>query len=363
MSTFPNRLDKYLGIRWLQSIGIVWLVLGSVAVLIDAIEKLRIVSKFDDAPSNIFWHLLLLHAPSLLLTLWPLVVLLGTLLCFSQLARTSEMVALRASGLSARRFLCAPAFAVVLSSIALVMFVQPVSATFLKKHETLQQIYGEQSNSLTITQDGSLMLRSVLAGGGYRLIRANGQPPILSNVQILEFSADSTLTARYDATSGNLDAGQWYLTDVQVYAVGKPVRQEESVVLEAELDPRTLSETLTDPSLLAWHEIPNMIKRLQRAGFSILAYQLQFQQLLALPWFALALFVLAAPFVLTFGRHSKPGMLLLAGIATGFGFYLLSQIIGTLALSGQLNAKLAAWTPTLIAAMLAAALLLWHREE
>ncbi len=62
-------------------------------------------------------------------------------------------------------------------------------------------------------------------------------------------------------------------------------------------------------------------------------------------------------------RRGGIGNLLLIGLTSGFGFYLFSNIIGAYGLSGRLNIALAAWTPTLIAALIGLALLLHFGEE
>jgi lipopolysaccharide export system permease protein len=70
--------------------------------------------------------------PDLLLQVLPFAILLGTLVWLNQLNRRQELVALRASGLPARRFVLAPLLMCGLLGVTALLVVNPVAATMLK---------------------------------------------------------------------------------------------------------------------------------------------------------------------------------------------------------------------------------------
>ncbi len=95
-------------------------VLGMLAALsvlfsmFDFVELLRRSVTRPEATLGILSQIALLHIPWMGLQLLPFAILLGGINCFWRLARTSELVVIRATGLSAWQFLSAPVAAAVL---------------------------------------------------------------------------------------------------------------------------------------------------------------------------------------------------------------------------------------------------------
>ena len=65
---------------------------------------------------------------------------------------------------------------------------------------------------------------------------------------------------------------------------------------------------------------------------------------------------------LQIARLSGAGLLITVGLATGFVFYILSDVVFAIGLSGRLPAILAAWTPAGVAVLLGLSTLL-HLED
>ena len=100
-------LNFYLARRFLRSFGGLLLVFLLMSMLIDLVEHLRRLSSTSATFAQVA-ELALLNAPQGIYTILPLVMILSTVALFLGLARSSEMVVIRAAGRSALRALVSP---------------------------------------------------------------------------------------------------------------------------------------------------------------------------------------------------------------------------------------------------------------
>ena len=100
-------LHLYIARRFVLSLGIITVLLLTFILLLDMIDQTR---KFSDigVPFGQRLGLTLLNAPATLNQILPLIMILGTVALFVALARSSELVVMRAAGRSALRGLAAP---------------------------------------------------------------------------------------------------------------------------------------------------------------------------------------------------------------------------------------------------------------
>ncbi len=75
----------------------------------------------------------LLQAPEVLYQVFPLVLMLASLVTFLRFARTSELVVMRASGISALRLIAVPVVAAILLGVVFVAVVNPFVAASIKR--------------------------------------------------------------------------------------------------------------------------------------------------------------------------------------------------------------------------------------
>ena len=97
-------------------------------------------------------------------------------------------------------------------------------------------------------------------------------------------------------------------------------------------------------------------------GFSAREHRLYWHGLLALPLLLSAMLLIGTTSSLRLVRRGGTGLLITAGLVTGFTFYILSDIVFAIGLSGRLPAILAAWIPAGVAVLLGLTTLL-HLED
>lgn len=366
---YAPTLGWYLASRWMGTLLLTLLALSTFIYLIDLIELLRQLSGKNTSGGQAAL-MTLAKVPDLLIQLLPFAILLGTLVWLNQLNRRQELVALRASGLPARRFVLGPLLACAFVGAVTLFVINPVSATLLKRYE---RWYGEVfPNSVKglVTSGGSIWLRQDeldpnQASKTYfiygRNVSANGQN--LGQATVFVFNDQGDFIARLDAGQATLEPKQWRLHNVFLLSPQKQIVHEDVVTLPTTLTAEQIQASFNQPGTLSVWELGSFIKVLEQSGFPTSRHAMAYQRLLALPILGMTMLLLAVPFGLRFTRHQGLATVIVAGLGLGFGFYLFGNIAAAYGLAGRLDVILAAWLPACMAILLAAALLIHLREE
>ncbi len=342
--------------------------------LFDFIELLRRAATRPDAGFALVAQIAGLRLPFVAMQLLPFAVLLGGLLAFWRLSRSSELVVARAAGVSAWGFLSGPVAVALLFGLLGTFGVSPLSSAMLARAERLDNAYLRNASGLTALAGGRLWLRQADRGleeGGQAIL--SGRPLsdrrpaaaasfAMTDVSLWRLSASDRPLARIEAPRARLVPGQWVLEDAVVFNADRSAGPRQAVLFPTELTPDRIENSFASPDTLSFWALPGFIRVLEAAGFSAVRHRLHFQTLLSLPVLAAAMALLAAGFSMRSARRGGVARMLAAGIAAGFALFVLDRIAGEFGEAGTLPVALAAWAPTLAGLLIALALLL-HLEE
>lgn len=362
-------LSLYIARRFLGSVGRVFLAFLVILMLIDMIEQLR---RFSDAGLGLAGaaRLSLLSVPETLYRILPLILILGAIANFLGLARSSELVVVRAAGRSALRFLVTPLVVSVALGLLAVAFFNPLVAATSKAYDDARAELTQGGRSVLSVADTGLWLRQGSPEGQtvIQAARTNLDGTELFGVTFLGFDQDGRPTRRIEAETAKLIAGAWELTGTKTWdlTAANPevtaVKAAGPVALPSDLTPERIRDSFGTPSAIGFWDLPDYIADLERAGFSARAYKLWYQMELALPMLMAAMVLVAAGFTMRHVRFGGTGRMVLFALLAGFGFYFLRNFAQALGDSGQIPILLAAWSPPVAAVMLSLGLLL-HLEE
>lgn len=366
---YSPTLGWYLAGRWTGTLLLTLIALSSFIYLIDLIELLRQLSG-KNIPAGQAALMALAKLPDMLIQLLPFAVLLGTLVWLNQLNRRQELVAMRASGLPARRFILGPLLACAFAGVITLVVINPISATLLKRYERWYGSVFPNTVKGLVTSGGGIWLRQdeldpAQSHKTYFIyghsVSSNGQN--LGQASVFVFNEQGDFMARLDAGQAVLHSGEWLLNNVFLLSPQKQIVHEDVVTLPTTLTAQQIQASFNPPGTLSVWELSAFIKVLEQSGFPVGRHAMAYQRLLALPILAMAMLMLAVPFGLRFTRNQGLATVILAGLGLGFGFYLFGNVVATYGLSGRLDVVLAAWLPAGMALLLAAALLIHLREE
>jgi lipopolysaccharide export system permease protein len=362
-------LNLYIARRFLGTVGRVFLIFFAILFLIDMIEQLR---RFSDAGIGLSGaaEMSLLSVPETLYRILPLIMVMGAIANFLGLARSSELVVVRAAGRSGLHFLMTPLLVSVALGLLAVALFNPLVAATSKAYDDKRSALSQGASSVLSVADTGLWLRQGSEDGQtvIQAARSNLDGTELFGVTFIGFGVDGTPGKRVEAETARLVEGAWELTGTKTWDLASPNPELTAVVdpgpvaLPSDLTPERIRDSFGTPSAIAFWDLPGYIADLERAGFSAQAYKLWYQMELALPLLMAAMVLVAAGFTMRHVRFGGTGRMVLYALLAGFGFFFLRNFAQALGDSGQIPVPLAAWSPPVAAVMLSLGLLL-HLED
>jgi lipopolysaccharide export system permease protein len=361
--TWSLTLMAYLARRFIGSVLTVFGAFVALALSLDLADLFSRTTQ-KSIPASIVLSMSLLKLPDIAQKLLPFAVLLGSVLAFSKLSRSHEMVATRAAGVSAWQFLTPPLFVAIWLGVLTMTLFSPMSSAFLTEYTRLEARYIRgQASALAVSPTG-LWLRQGDASGQavVHALRVTEQGVHLEDVMVLLYQGQDQFSGRIDAASADLVNGQWHLKDAWVSGTSGQPEHRATYDLETELTPAQIQESFASPDTISFWDLPRFIANAENAGFSALRHRLYWYSLLALPVLYSAMVFMAASFSLRMVRLGGVSRLVLAATLSGIAVYFLGEMTRALGQSGILPTPLAAVAPA-AAAILLGMTLLFHEED
>lgn len=362
--TLSWTLSKYICWHFFLCIMLALGGLLAITSLVDVVELLRRSSGRQNIPLGVIIQLAALRIPYMAERLMPYAVLIGSMLALTRLTRSHELIVTRAAGISVWQFL-APAMALVLSiGVGVATVFNPFSAALLMRFEQLEGKYFSSAPSLLSISPSGLWLRQIEHNSdtvGEHIIytmRISQTNMEFSNIIVFTFDKSQKFIGRLDAKQAVLEEGRLRLSDVVRSVPGKPAETMNEVVLSTSLTLNHIQDSFASPESMSFWHLPSFIEMLENAGFSALRHRLYWHSLLASPFLMVGTVLVAAVFSLRLPRRGKIGILVVAGIVTGFILHFLTDVVQAFGAGGSLPVALAAWAPAFVAIMLGAAMLL-----
>lgn len=363
-------LDLYIARRFCLSFLKVLSVFMGILILIDMIDQIRRFSDTGIGTGDALM-LALLNVPRTLYRILPLVMVMAAISLFLGLAKSSELVVVRASGRAGLRFLLAPVLAALMIGMFSVAVFNPLVAATSKEYTRQSALQAGATGSaiLSVSPEG-LWLRQGDAEG-QTVIHAASMTPEgteLTAVTLHLFAPDGALRGRIEAAKARLQPGEWVLEAAKTWDLTAENPEataslaEGDISLPTEMTPAKLSEGLGRPDAVAFWDLPKQALALERAGFSARSLRLGYLMELALPLLLAAMVLVAAGFTMRHARFGKTGQMVLYALMGGFLIFFLRNFAQVLGENGQIPLAFAAWSPPVAAILMALSLLL-HLED
>ncbi|HUZ13799.1 MAG TPA: LptF/LptG family permease [Caulobacteraceae bacterium] len=362
-----GRLQAYVLTRTLAGLGVAMAVVSSVVMLICFVELSRTFGGRADVGFARLVELMALQSPAIILLLLPFVFLFGTMGAFVALNRRSELVAMRAAGVSAWRFIFPAAGMAFLLGILSVTVLNPIAAGLNGRFEDIKTAISEGRGAAAPSdiwlRQGDEHTQVVIHATAHDMhggvVRLHHVSLFLQNVTAngaLQFSR------RIEASEATLEPGFWRLSNVREATPGEGSVSSETLSIPSSLDRRTAMERFAARDAVGFWRLPETIRRADAAGFSSAPYRLRLQQLMATPLLFAGMSALAAAFSLRLMRLGGLAGLAGAGVALGFVIFFFDRLCGALGAAEVVPPVLAAWAPPAVA-LLAGLTLLCYTED
>jgi lipopolysaccharide export system permease protein len=362
-------LARYILRGFLRATLGVFLIIMLVILLFTSVENMRRFADTDAATGDVL-RVTLLQSPEVLYQVFPLVLMLASLNTFLRFARTSELVVMRASGISALQLISIPVVAAMAIGVLFVGVVNPFVAASIKRGLALEDEFRSSGSSLLSFSPEGVWLRQADPDGQtvIQAARTNADGTILSRVRMHRFDNDRMLYARLEAPAARLTPGAWLLenaTEWRLHSDGRFERIGDGgrrISLPTTLTSDEILESFAPPETVGFWDLGRFIAQMEDSGFSGQRHRLFLQSELAKPALYAAMVLIGAAFALRPSRFGQTGVMVVLAVLAGFALYFLKDFAESLGGGGQIPLLVAAWTPPVAAILLAVSLLL-HLED
>jgi LPS export ABC transporter permease LptG len=349
-------------------------VLLSAAALLGVFYITALVENSDKVfKGTASWSMLLEYyryaTPQWIYFVLPVAVLLGTLVTIAILTKDSELVVMKACGISLYR-VALPMFvtAAVVGGLLFALEETILGPSFRRAEELKYLMRGGSPDELDL-----LHQRWLVGSRGeiYHYAWFHPRNRQISGLSIYEFSEGMQRITR----RSYIDLATWNQGDeedpLDQWQVLRGWTREidqagEVTFVPFEADTRRL-ETASyfgteqpDPRFMGYSALRDYTKVMAAGGFDVVQYQVALARKLAFPFVTIVMTLLAVPFAVTIGRSGAMGGIGV-GIALAITYWTVISVFAALGVGGALSPVVAAWAPNLLFGSAAAYLLLTVR--
>jgi len=364
---FPLILDDYVLRSFVGSFLLVEISFVMLSLIFSLFELLSDIIR-NHAQLEVVGEYLLNLTPSMIYTITPLSVLIAVLVTVGTLNRSSELTAMKATGISLYRAVVPIFMVAAMLSVVMFTFEQFYLPNANRKQEALRsEIKGKPPRTF-LRPDHEWVFGKTKPDQGSQIFyyeyfdSANNR---FANLTVLEFQPNSfVLAGRIFASDVVWDPQQhdWNFEDgwVRTFEGGtiSSYRKFNSEVFPNIAEPPGyFKKEDLQSSEMTFTELAQYIHDLSQSGFDTLPLRVQLDKKVAYPLVTLVMAILAVPFSLSMGkRGSLTGVAVAIGVA--IAYWVAAGLFEAMGNVNSLPVVLAAWSPDLLFGLVGGYLLL-----
>ncbi len=352
-------LRRYLTRQIVVSVLLVLLALLMLFSFFDLINELQDVGQGQYQLTSALLFVAL-SVPGRLYELFPVGVLIGTMLALAQMVLHSEYAVMRTSGVSI--YALGGALGLIGVAFAAIAFVSG---------EFLTPLSEEAAQRMRLRETSSLVASSFRSGvwvkdnDAFVNVTRILHDATLQDIHIYQFDNEYRLQSISQARQGKyMKDNRWQLDDVLItrFAPGRTaVEKRPQMEWHSVLTPRILSVLLMPPERMSLFTLLSYVRHLRDNSQESGRYEIALWNKIIYPLAVLVMMCLALPFAYLNVREGGVSTKIFAGIMLGLGFHLVSRLCSYVGALAGWKPFLAAVAPT--ALFFALALWMIYRLE
>jgi lipopolysaccharide export system permease protein len=338
-------LNGYIFRTTVSSIIVVLLVISSLDLLAKLIDELgNLTPAYDFSEALIY---VLLAIPSSIYKYMPIAGLVGGLVGLGGLASTSELVVMRAAGVSLLRIswsVIKPVLGFIVAMIVFAEYIIPVSDQYAENRRT-SLLQGE-TNSLNLR--GGLWNREGDTFMHFNSVQSNGK---LSGITRYQYDENDQLLSASFAEVAFYINGQWQEENVLEtrFSVDNVVSKKYPLrVWKTELSPNVLTILIQDTDNLAITKLYEYAAYLEKQNLDNGQYLLAYWGKVLQPLVIISLVLVAISFIFGPLREVTMGYRIFTGVVVGIVFQLSQKLLGPASLLYGIPPLFAVLLPILV---------------
>ncbi|MDH5735005.1 MAG: LPS export ABC transporter permease LptG, partial [Gammaproteobacteria bacterium] len=315
-------LDQYVARTVIGGTLMALLVLGALLAFVDFVSEIGDVGKGQYGILEAIAYVIL-SLPKRLYDLFPTAVLLGSLLSLGALAGNSELIVMRAAGVSIARIVRS----VLQAGVVLVILVLLVGELMVppseRKAQTVRAAALKQNISLGAqhgfwVKDGARVMR---VGRVYPDMQ-------LGNLEIYQLDEEKKIAQVYFVKSARYLGNKWQLRNVdhsRINETGVSSTFMDYLEWTELFNPDLFNVVSVQPGNMSAIDLYKYSNYLADNQLDDSSYRLAFWIKVITPLSTLVMLIIALPFVFSSQRTGSSGSRVLLGLLLGIGFFILNR--------------------------------------
>ncbi len=348
MDFFPSRtlalyMAKMLMLRTLAVLALLVLVLQALDLLG---ESGRILAQEGNGQSEL-WTYVTWRAPQLIQRFLPFAVLLGTIITAATLNQNSEVISMKAGGLSAHQILAPLIITSLFVAIISFLFNEIAVAPATAKLSAWEKVdYGPVPAASNVrtnvwVKDGDNLVNA-------KTVTGRGTDVVLEDITVYN-RTDSGLRSLMQGDEARFTGSSWTVTGVTQFNVLTGTEEKrDSITVGDTLRPDqfTLADVKADG--LSFPQLRSAIAELKEAGRPTMALEASLWHKISGPLSAVLMPLLGAVAAFGLARSGQLFVRAVLGMALGFTYFVADNFSLAMGTIGAYPPILAAWAPFIL---------------
>lgn len=355
-------LDRYITKDFLIFFFLILVSLTGLFLIIDFFEKIRMFlsnnASLYQVASFFFFRI-----PFAVSQFIPVAVLLAVLITFSTLSRHSEIIAMKATGISLYR----TSLPVIIITVFICIFAFFIGEFITPKAndraDMIKFIEVQKREAHGTFKQNQIWYRGTNAIYNFKYFDPDNA--VLKGISINNFDKNFCLTKRIDAEWAEWKNGGWIFYNLLITRYvkdGFPVLERlSSQKIDLSEKPDDFKIVQKDADKMGYMELKDYIHKIQSEGYDVSRYLVDMHGKIAFSFVSLILVIIGISFSLKSERSGGMAMSISIGILTGFSYWIVHAFFLSLGHSGSLPPFLSAWFANIAFSL--AALILFLRVK
>jgi LPS export ABC transporter permease LptG/LPS export ABC transporter permease LptF len=358
-SVFPRILDKYVVFEFLKTFALVLIGLVVLVLVFNFFDLVGDILR-NRIPLNIVGEYLINVTPYMIYQIAPLAVLIAVLVTFGVLNRNSELIAMKATGISLYRLVVPIVTISAILSVSLFLFDEYYLPQANRRQEALRNIIKGKPPQTVTHPEHNWIFGEPGPGEPGRIFYYQFFDPSqnqFANLAVFEFDPSTfAISRRIFAARAIWDPEKsaWrFLNGWQRDFEGAAVVEnsyrtfQQTTFAEIHEDPGYFTKETKQAQEMSFGQLGSYIADMRQSGFDTMVLRVALWHKLAYPLIAMVMAILAIPFALSMGRRGS-----LTGIAVAIfvalTYFVADSLFGAMGNHNYLPAALAAWSPDIL---------------
>jgi lipopolysaccharide export system permease protein len=318
-------------------------------LIIDFFEKIKMFLS-NNATLPQMASFFLFNIPMIFSLTLPAAVLLSTLVTFGVLSKNSEIVAMKANGISLYRTSLPLILTGGIICLIAFLFSEFITPLTNQKADHILRVEIQKQRALGGFKQNQIWYRGKIGIYNFKVFHPDKQ--MIEGVTINYLNPQFEMPMRVDAQSAEWKEGRWIFTNVMVTRFREGdfplIERLPRAMIDLPETPADFMIAQKDADKMGFLELNKYIKKLQSDGYDTTRYRTDMHGKIAFSLVSVILVIIGVSFSLRSERSGGVTQSIGVGIVIGFSYWLVFAFTMSLGRSGTLPPFVAAWLANIL---------------